>query len=91
MLDPQIDLVAVQVRFLKWMFNEAERKWTMESEAKNNSERNRAEREPREAQSERASEPASPSKAPTRHWPPHRRFWHRSPREWREETVKLES
>ena len=88
MLDKQFDFAAVQVCLLNWLCDEAERKWAVEN-AKQNSEQECAECEAR--REPRAPQDGASPKAPARHWPPHRRFWHRSPREWREDRVKVES
>ena len=84
MLEPRIDLVALQACLLRQLFEEVERKWIVENEKKNSNgdkcaacEASRAERSPK-------------SNAPARHWPPHRRFWHCSPRKWREANVEAE-
>ena len=82
MQEPRMDLLALQALLLNQLFEEAERKWNMENEAKNNRAQHCAECESRRAPPE--SERESAANAPARHWPPHRRFWHRSPREWRE-------
>ena len=89
MFDKQFDFVAVQVCLLNWLFDEAERKWAVANEAKQHSEQKCAECESHRAP--RAPDDRPSPKAPARHWPPHRRFWHRSPREWREAHVKAES
>ena len=87
MLDMQIDLVTLQVCLLDQLFDEAERMWAVENEKKNE---NKCEAcEPRKASF--ASKREGPKHTPGKHWPAHRRFWHRSPREWREGNVKAES
>jgi hypothetical protein len=91
MLDTRIDLVALQVCLLEQLFVEQERTWTVEHEKENKCpacEHREAPASPTSPTSPTRVAPQSPKLR--RHWPAHRRFWHRSPREWREEHAEQE-